>query len=120
MDFNDLGRHSRCNTGRHHGGTDTMKNLIRVIALATATAFPMAAFAQGAAPPKKEAPAAAPKEDKAPAKDDKAAAAPKADDKAMTPPADDKAPKKKTKKGTKAAAPDKGGDKDKAATPPAK
>jgi hypothetical protein len=82
-----------------------MKNIIRVIAIAAATALPVAAFAQGA--PKKDppaAPAASPKaDDKGAAKaDDKGAA--KADDKGA---AKAEAKPKKGKKGGKkdAAAP---------------
>jgi len=89
-----------------------MKNLIRVLALATATVLPAAAFAQGG----DKAPAAKPADDKAaaPADKDKGAAAP-ADTKA----ADDKGKKHTTsKKATKPA--DKDKDKEKAAPAPAK
>jgi hypothetical protein len=59
----------------NHGGTETMKTLIRVLALAAATALPFAAFADDKAP-------AAKPTDKAPAADkaapaDKPADAPK-------------------------------------------
>ena len=90
-----------------NGGTDKpMKNLIRVLALATATVLPAAAFAQGG----DKAPAAKPADDKAAAPADKGMAPP-ADTKA----ADDKGKKHTTKKTTKPA--DK--DKDKAAPAPA-
>jgi len=97
-------------TPRHTEAPTPMKNLIRVLALATATVLPAAAFAQGG----DKAPAAKPADDKAAAPADKGAAAP-ADTKA----ADDKGKKHTTtKKSTKPA--DKDKDKDKPAAAPAK